>query len=191
MSQAVSLDSGSPITPYMTDAGLEEVQQAIVPEVVPISDPADTRTAPNAVQWLGEIQSLQRQIVELKQERDSAYTSADTLRNLYESEARQRKRETEESRRAIARLQKELAALQESPALGSSQPLSRQFNAEIANIRSIRSVEQLQAQLISAKQQCQQLKAQLKEEAERHAQTRESLTAALGDAVDLLAKERG
>jgi len=38
----------------------------------------------DVAQWLGEIQSLQRQVAELKSARDVAYASADNLRSLYE-----------------------------------------------------------------------------------------------------------
>ena len=141
--------------------------------------------APDIVQWLAEIQSLQRQVAELKQERDLAYASADNLRGLYESEAKQRQREATASQRQTEQLQKELEAYQ-SPQAETSERLS----AEITGIQGNRSVEDLQAQLVFAKKQCEQLKAMLQAEQTEHAQTRESLTVALGDAVDLLAKER-
>ena len=67
---------------------------------------------------------------------------------------------------------------------------SERLSAEIMSIQSDRSVERLQAELIAAKKQCEQLKSRLSAEQAEHAQTRESLTAALGDVVDLLAKER-
>lgn len=141
--------------------------------------------APDVVKWLAEIQALQRQVAELKQERDLAYASTDNLRGLYESEAKQRQRDATSYQRQTEQLQKELEAYQ-SPQAETSDRLS----AEITSIQGNRSVEDLQAQLISAKKQCEQLKAMLQEEQTEHTQTRESLTAALGDAVDLLAKER-
>ena len=60
----------------------------------------------DVAQWLGEIQSLQRQVAELKSARDVAYASADNLRSLYETEARQRQRDLMNSQKTIARLQK-------------------------------------------------------------------------------------
>lgn len=141
--------------------------------------------APDIVKWLAEIQSLQRQVAELRQERDLAYASADNLRGLYESEAKQRQREVTSYQRQTEQLQKELEAYH-SPQAETSDRLS----AEITGIQENRSVEDLQTQLISVKKQCEQLKAMLQIEQTEHAQTRESLTAALGDAVDLLAKER-
>lgn len=142
-------------------------------------------SAPNAVQWLAEVQALQRQVAELQQERDRAYASADNLRQLYDTEAQQRRRDADASQQKIDRLQKTLGELQ-SP-IGAD---VGQLKTEISRIQSNRSVEQLQAQLVSSRQQCEQLKKLLSAEQEEHAQTRQSLTAALGDAVDLLAKER-
>lgn len=139
----------------------------------------------NVSQWLAEIQSLQQQVAELQKECDRAYASADNLRQLYDAEAQQRRKESETHTRQVNKLKKALADLQ-SPQAGDA----AQMQTEITRVRSNRSVEQLQAQLISAKQQCEQLKTMLTDEQTAHAQTRESLTAALGDAVDLLTKER-
>jgi chromosome segregation ATPase len=148
----------------------------------------------DVTQWLAEIQSLQRQVGELQQERDRAYASADQLRGLYEAEAQQRQRDTLASQRRIQDLQQQLSELQapaaNAPNIASISNPSARLSAQIERIQSNRSVEQLQAQLIAAKQQCEQLGEQLTAEQVAHAQTRESLTAALGDAVDLLAKER-
>jgi uncharacterized protein with von Willebrand factor type A (vWA) domain len=149
---------------------------------------------PDVVKWLTEIQSLQRQVAELKQERDLAYTSADNLRSLYDTEAQQRQRDTLTAQSTINRLQKTLEALQspqfQSPQTGPSELNSSGMSSIQSSIYNNRSVEQLQTQLIAAKQQCEQLQAMLTAEQADHAKTRENLTAALGDAVDLLAKER-
>lgn len=139
----------------------------------------------DVAQWLAEIQSLQHKVAELQQERDRAYASADSLRKLYELEATQRQRDTATAQQKIEQLQQKLNELQ-SPQDENSGKLS----AEIFTIQSNRSVEQLQNQLVAAKRQGEQLKQRLEEEQIEHAKTRESLTAALGDAVDLLAKER-
>lgn len=138
----------------------------------------------DVAQWLAEVQSLQRKVAELQQERDRAYASADNLRKLYEAEATQRQRDTASAQRKVGMLEKALAELR------SPQSEAGQLGAEIARIKSNQSVEQLQAQLVAEKKQCEQLKSLLEEEQVEHAKTRESLTAALGDAVDLLAKER-
>ena len=142
-------------------------------------------SAQGIAEWLAEIQSLQRKVAELQQECDRAYASADNLRKLYESEATQRQRDTATAHRKIEQLQQQIADFQ-SPQNGNDGKL----RADIASIQSSQSVVQLQTQLVAAKKQSEQLKILLTEEQKEHAKTRESLTAALGDAVDLLAKER-
>lgn len=141
--------------------------------------------SPDISQWLAEIQSLQRKVAELQQERSRAYASADNLRKLYESEAVQRQRDAAAAQQKIEELQNRLAEFQ-----SSENGEAGKLGAEITSIQSNRSVEQLQAQLVAAKRQSEQLKTRLQEEQAEHVKTRESLTAALGDAVDLLAKER-
>ena len=143
----------------------------------------------NVTQWLAEIQSLQRQVSELQKEREQAYASADNWRKLYESEAGQRRRESENGDRQIKRLQQVVAELQ-TPATELIEGEDAKFSEEISAIQSIQSVEQLQSQLVAAKRLCARLKGELKAEQEAHEKTRESLTAALGDTVDLLARER-
>ncbi|MGD1863106.1 MAG: hypothetical protein ACFB0D_00990 [Phormidesmis sp.] len=157
----------------------------------------------NVTQWLAEIQSLQRQVHMLQQEREQAYNSVKSWRDLYEGEAKQRQRDAAAHSRKLAQLESELKDLKATDNLeldenesgmpqSASTPRisSPQLQADIDAIKSIQSAAQLQAQLIATKQQYEQLKHQLKAEQEEHEQTRESLTAALGDAVDLLAKER-
>ena len=139
----------------------------------------------NVSQWLVEIQSLQQQIAELKKERSQAYASVDNWRNAYDAEAQQRRRDTEMYQVKINRLEQTLAEMQS--ATEATEGVSA---AELSRIQSNQSVEQLQGQLIAAKKACDRLKAELKAEKAEHLNTRESLTASLGDAVDLLSKTR-
>ena len=136
-------------------------------------------------QWIAEVRSLQRQVAELQQARDQAYASSDNLRRLYEAEAQQRRRDVAIYTEKIKQLHQALAAFQLPPVESAGQ-----LAEEIENIRSNRSVAQLQTQLIATTKQCEQLKAMLEAEQSDHAQTRQSLTTALGDAVNLLTKER-
>lgn len=139
----------------------------------------------DVTQWIAEVRSLQRQVVDLQQARDQAYASSDNLRRLYEAEAQQRRRDVAIYTEKIKQLQQALAALQSPP----DQRAGR-LTAEIESIQSTQSVAQLQSQLIAMTKRCEQLKTLLEAEQADHAQTRQSLTTALGDAVDLLAKER-
>ncbi|MEM9946267.1 MAG: hypothetical protein AAF810_09425 [Cyanobacteria bacterium P01_D01_bin.36] len=156
----------------------------------------------NVAQWLAEIQSLQRQVTMLQQEREQAYGSVKSWRDLYEGEAKQRQRDATTHARKIKQLESAIQKLQgQAPTETSdddgaehssagAQPISKQLEADIAAIKNMRSVEQLQVQLIAARRQNEHLKHQITAEQEEHEKTRESLTAALSDAVDLLAKER-
>ena len=139
----------------------------------------------NVSQWLAEIQSLQRQVSELQQEREQAYASVDNWRQLYESEAQQRRRDAAAQTKKIEQLQQAVAELRLAQTASD-----RGGSAEATSIRENHSVKQLRAELTATKQQCARLKALLEEEQMHHEQTRESLTAALGDAVNLLKKER-
>jgi len=143
----------------------------------------------NVTQWLAEIQSLQRQVGELQREREQAYASVENWRKLYESEAQQRRRESENGNRKLKRLQQAIAELQ-TPATQLIEGEDARFSAEISAVQSIQSVEQLRSQLVAAKRLNESLKAQLLSEQEAHEETRESLTTALSDTVNLLAKER-
>ena len=62
----------------------------------------------NVAQWLAEVQSLQKQVSELQQDREQAYSSAENWRKLYESEAQQRRRDVEVSSQKIEKLQQEI-----------------------------------------------------------------------------------
>ncbi|MEN8447321.1 MAG: hypothetical protein ABG776_20175, partial [Cyanobacteria bacterium J06555_13] len=134
----------------------------------------------NVAQWLAEIQSLQRQVKTLQQEREQAYASADNWRKLYEGEAQQRQREVTQSAQKVEELQQALAAFK-----STDDGATKQLESEILSIQRNSSVAQLQNQLVAAKKECDRLKSLLKAEQAEHEKTRESLTAALGDAVDL------
>ena len=138
----------------------------------------------NISAWVAEIRSLQQQIVDLKQERSQAYASADNWRNAYDAEAQQRRRDTQTYQHKINQLERTLTEMQ--TAKQSSADVSA---AELSKLERGQSVEQLRRQLVVAQRECEQLKAQLSLEQAEHANTRESLTAALGDAVDLLSKK--
>ncbi len=143
----------------------------------------------DVTQWVAEVRSLQQQVSELQRSRDQAYASADNLRQMYEAEAQQRRRDNASYSQKIEQLQQALADAQLPSAAPSIQPNTETDALQTSPASRNQSV-QLQTQLISANKQCEALKAQLEAEKNEHKRTRESLTAALGDAVDLLAKER-
>ncbi|PSN11854.1 hypothetical protein C7293_22605 [filamentous cyanobacterium CCT1] len=122
-------------------------------------------------QWITEVRTLQRQLADTQKERDQAYNSAANWRRLYETEARQRRDETAEFQAQLEALQQQLAA---SPAI------------EASDLSGVKSLQGLQQHLDGLVQRCQELTERLEAEREAHAQTRQTLTAALGDTFDTL-----
>ncbi|WP_392532078.1 hypothetical protein [Nostoc sp. C117] len=138
-------------------------------------------------QWLTEIQTLKEQMVELQHDRDAAWESAQKWRKLYNTEAEQRRTDVQLSQQAIASLKADLHQLQgiEAETLAATTvPAIEQ------EIEQLKSVEDLQAKLIAAIKERDRLLQALKTEQDNHAQTRKSLTTALGDAIDSLTRER-
>lgn len=136
-------------------------------------------------QWLGEIRGLQQKLAEVQQERDQAYSSAANWRSLYETEAKQRRSEAIAAREASDALKQELAALQRP-----SPDANRYPDILRAQVEQTQSVEALQLQLMQALEERDQLMQALEEEQQAHSQTRQDLTTALGDTMDLLTKAR-
>ncbi|HEY9735866.1 MAG TPA: hypothetical protein V6D06_06270 [Trichocoleus sp.] len=134
-------------------------------------------------QWLAEIRTLQRQLADAQKERDQAYTSAANWRRLYETEARQRRTEVEELRSHLQTLEAQLKQAQTNSSLLNELPtLGRPQSAE--------TNEPLKAQVDETLRLCQSLKQQLEAERAAHAQTRQTLTTALGDTFDMLKPEK-
>ncbi len=133
-------------------------------------------------QWITEVRTLQRQLADTRKERDQAYNSAANWQRLYETEARQRREETQVLRTQVQTLQ---VQLQQADAKGSAVSTVVRHNLE-----SVNSMDGLQAQLEALVARCQELTDQLETEKEAHAKTLKDLTAALGDAFDTLTPER-
>lgn len=138
-------------------------------------------------QWLAEIKHLQHKLESAYKERDEALSSAANWRRLYETEAQQRRTETNLSQQAIADLKDRLQTAQSSalPKLTGDVP-----PAIAQQIASLDTLESLQQALAQALVECDRLAQALQAEQSNHDQTRKSLTAALGETVDRLAKER-
>ncbi|MBD0336160.1 MAG: hypothetical protein ICV62_11780 [Cyanobacteria bacterium Co-bin13] len=135
-------------------------------------------------QWLAEIRTLQRQLADTQKERDQAYASAANWRRLYETEARQRRTETEALRSHLQTLEAELKQSQEKPTAADPIYLSTGPGEAAADDTP------LEAKLQKALTLCQSLTQQLKAEKDAHEQTRQSLTTALGDTFDMLKSEQ-
>ncbi len=144
-------------------------------------------------QWLDEIKRLQQQLTEVSRDRDEAGESAAQWRQLYNTEAEQRRNDAKLTQQSIANLE---AQIEQSPNFdpivseGGEAGIARQQEVE-----GLQTVGELKAKLVMvmeerdrAIEQIKQLTQALKQEEARHAETSKNLTSALGDAVDLLTK---
>ncbi len=128
--------------------------------------------SPDLTQWIAEVRTLQRQLADTQEERDQAFKSTANWRRLYETEARQRREEAAEFQAQIEAIQQRLAA---TPGAVLEKDLS-----------TVNSLQGLQQRLDGLVQQCEDLAERLQAEQAAHAQTRQTLTAALGDTFNAL-----
>ncbi len=129
--------------------------------------------------WLTEIRTLQQQLEAVRKERDQAYQSAANWRQLYDAEARQRRQEVETLQTTEATLRTELSTLRSHRTEAISAELAEHFDDS-----NLQSLEGLRAELIKALQTCDRLQQALAAEQQDHAETRKTLTTALGEAID-------
>ncbi|MBD2280023.1 MULTISPECIES: hypothetical protein [Cyanophyceae] len=136
--------------------------------------------------WLTEIQSLTQQMTKFQRERDEAWESSQKWRQLYNTEAEQRRVDAKMHQEAMVSIKAEVQKF--SGVNGETgTDMTTAIQQEISQFNSI---EELQTQLLEVIQERDCLLQALKLEQENHAQTRKSLTTALGDAIDSLARLR-
>jgi hypothetical protein len=139
-------------------------------------------------QWLTEIQTLKQQLAQLQSDRDAGWESAEKWRKLYNTEAEQRRTDAQLFQQAIASKKAEIHKLKGiDEATLPDATVTTTIQQEIAQLES---PSQLQAKLLEVMKERDRLINALKNEQENHAQTRNSLTTALGDAIDGLTRER-
>jgi cytochrome c556 len=146
-------------------------------------------------QWLDEIKRLQQQLTEMTRDRDEAGESAAQWRQLYNTEAQQRRNDAKLTQQAIATLEAQIDRL---PNFSPNSPEGGEAGiARQQEVEQLQTVDELKAKLVvvleerdRALEQVKQLTQALKQEAARHAETSKNLTSALGDAVDLLTKAK-
>ncbi|MBW4508135.1 MAG: hypothetical protein KME64_16715 [Scytonematopsis contorta HA4267-MV1] len=140
-------------------------------------------------QWLDEIKTLKQQIVQLQQDKDAAWTSAEKWRQLYNTESEQRRTDAQMAQQTITSLKTEIQRLQgiDEPTLNDASTT----DAIQQQVAQFASLEELQTKLVAFIKERDRLQLALKTEQENHAATRNSLTTALGDAIDSLTRERG
>ncbi|MGI2906245.1 hypothetical protein [Tolypothrix sp. VBCCA 56010] len=139
-------------------------------------------------QWLAEIQTLKQQLAELEQRSNAGWESAEKWRQLYNTEAEQRRTDTQMSQVAIAELKAEIQKLKGIE--DATLPDSTTATAIQQEIAQLQSPEELKPKLIAVMKERDRLLQALKTEQDNHAQTRNNLTTALGDAIDSLTRER-
>lgn len=145
-------------------------------------------------QWLEELRRLQQQLADALRDRDAALDSGVQWRQLYNTEAQQRRNEAKLHQEAIAALESQIQQLQ---TFSSNLPDETE-KARQQEVEQLETVEELKLKLAEAlrerdraRELISQLTQALKDEQDQHAETRKSLTTALGDAVDLLTKAQG
>lgn len=150
----------------------------------------------NVRQWLDEIKRLREELGQLQRDRDTAIESADQWRDRYNTEARQRREDDRRHRETIAQLRTELGRLQEQFGLPKNELVTRVTARREAE--SLQTADELKAKVVDvtlerdrAREQVRQLAEALETEKAAHLETRNSLTTALGDTMDLLAQAQG
>ncbi|WP_206757263.1 hypothetical protein [Coleofasciculus sp. FACHB-1120] len=144
--------------------------------------------AHEVAQWLAEIKTLKQQVAELERDRDVALESAANWRQLYTTEAQQRRTEAKLAQQQIEKLASQLRQLQSSPQSTEDNPGA--VEAVRAEVEQLENLEDLKAKLTEAMVERDRLTQALKSEQTNHAQTRRSLTTAIGDTLDRLSRER-
>lgn len=144
-------------------------------------------------QWLDEIKRLQQQLTEVSRDRDEAGESAAQWRQLYNTEAEQRRNDAKLTQQSIASLEAQIEQLQNfSPIMPEGDDAGVARQQEIAQLQTVGELKAKLAEVLEERdraiEQVKQLTQALKQEEARHAETSRNLTTALGDAVDLLTK---
>ncbi|MGC1394781.1 MAG: hypothetical protein WA828_10920 [Coleofasciculaceae cyanobacterium] len=141
-------------------------------------------------QWLAQIKELKQQLSEIQRDLAEAHASADNWRQLYNTEAQQRRTEARLAQQQVENLKNELRHLKgETPVVPVDE--AEAASAIEQELASLETSEELKVKLKEVMRERDRLNESLKTEQSNHAQTRKSLTAVIGDTIDQLTKERG
>jgi uncharacterized small protein (DUF1192 family) len=144
----------------------------------------------DVTQWLDQIKLLKQQLADSISDREAAYESAANWRQLYTTEAQQRRTEARLAQQQVENLQARIQHLQgESSRLKADDPEAA--SAIDLEVTQLQTAEELKVKLKEVLVERDRLLDALKTEQANHAQTRKSLTAVIGDTIDQLTKERG
>jgi len=139
-------------------------------------------------QWIEEINALRQQVAQAQSDRDLAVDSAARWSQLYNREAEQRRADAKLAQQTIDKLKAEIDQLKADFAAQLDEVAD--MSASSPELQQLQSVEALKQKLVEVLLERDRLAEALKAERETHAQTRQSLTTALGDTIDLLTKQR-
>ena len=139
-------------------------------------------------QWLAEIKTLKQKIAELEQQLQAALVSEANWRQMYTTEAQQRRTENKLAQQQSDNLKGQLRQLQESSITDLDDYTARETIEQ--QLAKMHSHKELKAKLVEVMLERDRLKESLKNEQANHAQTRKSLTTVIGDTIDKLTKER-
>ncbi len=142
----------------------------------------------DVAQWLAEIQALKQQIADLQTQLQQSYQSADNWQKRYEVEAQQRRIEVQQAQQTIDALQQDIQRLKGNVLLEDAE--QSQILALQTGIDPATPPAELRQRLVAVMLERDRLTESLAQEQATHAATRRNLTTALGDAIDLLAKEQ-
>lgn len=140
-------------------------------------------------QWLAQIKELKQQLSEIQRDLADAHASADNWRQLYNTEAQQRRTESKLAQQQVENLKSELRHIKgETPVVPVDE--AEAASAIEQELASLETSEELKIKLKEVMIERDRLIETLKIEQSNHAQTRKSLTAVIGDTIDQLTKER-
>ena len=146
--------------------------------------------------WFNEIKALQQKIVELQIELNATENTASKWRQLYNTEAQQRRNETQQSQEHIDHLKTKVQELQKGFSSVKDDG-DESLTIIEKQIEDLQTLDECKAKIIEVCQErdhliekVQELTEALQQEQTSHGDTRRSLTNALSDTVNLLAKAK-
>jgi len=129
--------------------------------------------------WLNEVKSLQQQLNVMQQERDAAFQEAAQWRDRFHDETQLRQKK-------IGLLQGQIRQLEAAQAALQSTDPSETGSEVIESLAGMTDPAELQQYVHEIAQERNGLRRELETERKAHQATREELSLALGDAIDLL-----
>lgn len=129
--------------------------------------------------WLAEVKTLQQQLSVMQQERDAAFQEAAQWRDRYHDETQLRQQKTSLLQDQIRQLEAAQAALQKT----DPSDIAPEIMESLADMTD---PAELQEYVHEIAQERNRLRHELETERKSHQATREELSLALGDAIDLL-----